>query len=1052
MRDLLTYIGIALILALSAAFAAPYVLDFDAYRARIAAELSQASGARVRLDGPIALRFLPTPRFSAQNVGLAGAFGHIEAKKARFALALPGLLQGRLQFTRAALEDANIVIDADKAARSRPPLALQFDNLTLRRARVAILRGGATAVEIDGLGLVADFPGPQGPFKGHGGFESQGARIAFSFGTDSLAKNILPLKASLTWPGETAQLDLDGGVSFDNGPIFEGAAKASGKAAPGPWSAQANGAVGLGEIQAKEFSAVLGDGPLGGKISGAGHYDRRGGRLELTAQATALDGPWVDLLRSHLSAESGAVALDLRLGADRLNWRGIDWSQASLHWRSGSPARIEATGPGATRIEIDAAPEGDGWRGAAELTTRDLIAFATALGEAAPVASQALTRLDLHALAAKGVFAATPEKWALTGASFDLGRNRFSGDAALSFERSNAPPLLSARLTASELDLDALPALASAPPKGFDLDLGLEARDVRSTRAGALSGPGGRIAAHVLRAGEVTRLERLDLHNIGGADLTASASWGKDFSSLQGEGRLKAADLAPLAQALARVAPGAATNAFMERAKSLSPADLAGKAADGGLNVNGSLGATKINLSLPQASAPRAIAIELNAPEAGLLLNQLGARVVWTHKLGPARLTARAEPDQNREGGRIFTAAADLAGLHGELRGALVGSAIEGDAALSGDAGKILSLATAANSPAPLRFAARAHWRDGALTLQNLSGDWAGDRVAGDLTIDSHGVQGALRCDRLSGSAFAAFVLGPPAPVKAGALWSSLSFAPAIFDPPPLALAIETDRLEPLGGGARLHLRLGPGVLAVDQAEAHAFAGLLRGKFGLRRAGGQVILSGEAEAENIALQNPAFSARLDGALKFAGEGKSAAALVGALAGEGAVRLNDLVLQQAAANAPDEALQASEANEAPFDAKAVAQSLDKAFAGEVLRRPEAAFAAQLAGGRLALIPKDDGARGLDGGFDLRDGAFSLGLAASARRLPVGWSGPPPSGAAIWSGPWRAPIRHVEANDFVNAVAVRALEREQARIDQQKREDRERLRALSAQPAP
>jgi hypothetical protein len=45
----------------------------------------------------------------------------------------------------------------------------------------------------------------------------------------------------------------------------------------------------------------------------------------------------------------------------------------------------------------------------------------------------------------------------------------------------------------------------------------------------------------------------------------------------------------------------------------------------------------------------------------------------------------------------------------------------------------------------------------------------------------------------------------------------------------------------------------------------------------------------------------------------------------------------------------------------------------------------------------------------------------------------------------------PSRRVDATSFVNAVAMRALDREHARIEMQKRQDQERLRAISAQPA-
>ena len=1051
MRDLLTYIGIALILALSAAVAAPLFIDFDAFRPRIAEELSQASGAQVLLDGPIALRFLPTPRFSAENLDLSGDFGHIRAKRAVFALALPGLLQGRLQFTRARLDDADVLVDADRARRPNLTAAVQFDDLTLRGARLAIRRGGAAALALEKLDLAARIPGPQGPFEGHGAFDATGRRVAFNFATDVLSKDILPLKADLTWPDEMARIDLDGRLDLSKAPAFEGEAKAVGKAAPGPWTAQASVRIWLDGALARGLEARLGDGPLAGRISGSLGYAASSGKRTLLLHASALSREWAGFFAPLLLDRSRSSApLELRLGADELNWRGVSLAQAQLIWPPGGPAQVQATGPGETFIELSATPGDVGWRGKTRLKATDFAAFATALREAAPPAlGAALSGAGLHRLEADGDFVAKPNEWTLANSHFRFDGARLSGDVTLKNDEGRAP-LLSARLSASELDLDAAPDLAASP--GLDLDLSLDAQNVKSARAGPLSGPGGRIELHLLRAGEAVRLERLDLRNIGGADLAASASWGKDFSGLRGEAKLKAGNLSPLAQALARLMPGALSRALAARANSLSPADLVGKAADGGLSVNGSLGATKVAVSLPpEAGGKRAIAVDLSAPEAGPLLNQLGAQVVWTQKLGPARLAARTQSDQGRPGAEAFTASAEIAGLHGEFHGAMADSALDGDVALSGDAGKILGLYAHSQPPAPLRFNARASWRDGVLSLSNLAGDWAGDKIAGDLSVDSDGVKGALRCDRLSATALIALVLGPPAPVKSGALWPSLSFAPTMFDPPPVKLAIDTKDLAPLGAKSRFDLSLGPGALSVARFEAETLGGTLRGGIDLRRAAGQATVTGDAQAENIAVQNPALAVRLDGRLTFAGGGASVAALVGSLAGEGAVRLRDLVVQGAAEAGPDEALAASEASAAPFDAKEAAKNIDAAFARDVLRRQGGDFTVRLAGGQLALSPADESARGLEVGFDLRDATFSLRATVAARNLPAGWNAPAPAGAAVWSGSWRTPTRRIESTGFVNAVAIRALEREQARIEKQKEEDRERLRQLAAPPS-
>jgi hypothetical protein len=1057
MRDLLTYIGIALIVVLSAAFAAPFVVDFDAMRPRLAEELSQASGARVRFDGPIALRFLPTPRFSSENLDVSGEFGSLRAKKAVFALSLPALLQGRLQFSRALFEGAEIALDSDKARRPMAA-ALQFDNLILRRSHVTVARAGATAVELAGLDATAQIPSLQGPFIAHGAFDWRGRRLAFSLASDVVTKSLLPLKASLTWPEESGKLDLDGRVDLAGMPAFEGEAKAAGKGAPGPWTAQGSVLLWLDGALAKEFTARLGDGALADKVSGSARYETRGGTLALNIDAPSLSSPWAEFLVAPvLAAKDGGAPLDLRASVEALDWRGMDWSQAQIFWRAGAPAQVRAVGPGGARVEISASPDKSGWRGRAQLKTSDFTAFAAALREAAPAASRAFAGVNLHGVDIAGDFAATPGEWALTNASLALDRARLSGEIRFRPEQADARPLLLARLSAPALDLDLGPDFAGTSFEGLDLDLSLEAQTVKSARAGVLSGEGGRIWAHLLRAGEATRLDRLEMRNIGGADLTASAAWGKDFSGLQGEARLKAGELGPLAQALARLWPGAAGKALAARAKSLSPADLAGKAGEGGFTLNGTLGATKLAASfVPAAGGKRDAALELTAPEASALLNQFGAQTVWTQRLGPARVSARTQPDLSREGGQNVTASADLAGLRAEFRGALADPAgdfsVAGDATLSGDAGKILSgFSAAPTASAPLRLAARAAWRDGALTLQNLNGEWAGARLSGDLNAEGERLKGALRLDRLSAPALAALVLGPPAPVKAGALWPSLSFAPVIFDPPRARLAIETADLQPFGARARFDLTLGPGELSVAQAVVEGFGGVIGGGLDLRREGAQVTLSGEAKGENLNLKNPALSARLGFKLNFAGNGANAASLVGSLSGEGVARLLDLAVEGAAPRAPDQVLAASEASEEPFDAKLVAKSLDAAFAREAQRRGEANFKFRLAGGQAVFAPADAGAHGLEAGFDLRDASFSLALSAAAQNLPAGWDGPAPLCVVVWSGPWRTPSRRTDATAFVNSVAMRALEREYARIELQKRQDQERARALSAQPA-
>ena len=1055
MRDLLTYIGIALIALLTAAVAAPWLIDFDSYRGRLAEELAAASGAQVALNGPISLSLLPTPRFTAEDFQMSGDFGAIRAQKALFELSLPALIQGKLQFSQARLDDADIAIETEKNGLRLLPAATQFDNLALHRANFSFLRGGAPALKLDGVELAASAPSLAGPFQGRGSFPLFGQRLGFAFASDLYAKGLLPLKASLTMPGDVGRLELDGRLNFAAAPVFEGQAKAAGRAAPGQWQAQAALNAGFSGAEAQNLAIRLGDGALANKIAGEARYEARGGRVSLDLATPEIDAGWAAFFaRPLLAASASPAPFDWRLAVDSLEWGGNIWSQLRLSRAGGAPAHLLAQGPGGATIDLAAAPDKAGWRGKVQLKVEDFPSFAAALPQAAPLAGAKFRSLELG-----GDFVLLPDELALAAANLALDGARFAGELRFRPQQLGKRAFLLARLAAPALDLNAAPELADAALAGVDLDLSLEAQTVKLARGGQKFGETGRIKAHFLRDGEAARLERLDLQKIGGADLSVSGAWGRDFSALKGEARLKAADLSELAQLLTRLFPGGATRILAARAKALSPADLTAKAggAEKAFELNGMLGGTKISAAFaPGSGETYAASLDLVAPDGGSLLNQLGAPLPLAQKTGPAHLTARGQSQPAQAQKLDLSASGDLAGLHGEFHGLaedlLQAPAVEGDLVLSGDLVKILaSFAAAPSSPSSARLSAHLTAHDGSIALSNLAGSLGGDKFVGDLTFAAEGVSGDLHCDRLSAPALAALVLGAPAPVKAGANWSSLSFAPVLVDPPRAKVLVETADLQPFGGKARFDLALGPGLMSVSQARFEGFGGILRGGFDLRRESGQVTVNGEVKADAIALKNPAFGADLSGQLHFAGNGANAAALVGSLAGGGEARLKNLAIGGADLRAPDAVLAASEASDAPFDAAAIAKSLDDSFARESFRRAEAKLSARLSGGRLTLVGEKQQDVALEFTIDLRDTGMALILSAQAQKPPEGWSAEPPGAGVIWSGAWAAPSRRIDSIAFVNAVAARALEREQARIEKLKAQDRERLRALSAPPA-
>ena len=219
---------------------------------------------------------------------------------------------------------------------------------------------------------------------------------------------------------------------------------------------------------------------------------------------------------------------------------------------------------------------------------------------------------------------------------------------------------------------------------------------------------------------------------------------------------------------------------------------------------------------------------------------------------------------------------------------------------------------------------------------------------------------------------------------------------------------------------------------------------MLSGGFELRREGGQVTLNGDGGATGVTLKNPGFSAKLGGNLHFAGNGANAAALVASLAGGGSAEARDLTIMGAAATAPDEALAASEASDAPLTPLSWRSNSIRIFRAANGAGRNRDFSLSLASGRLSFVEKS---AALEGVYDLRDAGLTLSLSVAAQKTPPNETAPP-RGKVVWSGAWSAPVRHVDATGFVNAVAVRALEREQARIEGLREQDRARLRALSA----
>ena len=68
LRDILTGLAILLIVALSAALAGPYFVDWTSAAGGLEQQLTRLAGVPVQISGPIDLKLLPTPRLKLEKV------------------------------------------------------------------------------------------------------------------------------------------------------------------------------------------------------------------------------------------------------------------------------------------------------------------------------------------------------------------------------------------------------------------------------------------------------------------------------------------------------------------------------------------------------------------------------------------------------------------------------------------------------------------------------------------------------------------------------------------------------------------------------------------------------------------------------------------------------------------------------------------------------------------------------------------------------------------------------------------------------------------------
>jgi hypothetical protein len=1072
LRESLTILASILIAALTAALVGPWFVDWTQQRAFIEAQLSRAIGAPVETRGAIGLAFLPTPRLELGGLSLGqGGPASLRTGAVRLELAVTALLHGELRFLDASLEapQLRIALDGAGALPSLPPLPdLQFERIVVKDGTLTLSAPGGEAT-FSGLDLQAEAAALQGPFRGAGSFARAGERVAFRFSTGAREGDRLRLKFVSDESAGAPRIDIDGALLLGARSGFEGPFILSGKR-PAPWRAVGVAMLDPGHLALEPMELRLGAEAAPILLGGAARFilgPQAQGEVALSARQIDLDKTLAEASPDALQfVEAIAAPFPLRvtLASPATYLGGETITDLSLDARlvPGAPAalRLSGAGPGRSRILLDGQVEAGSaprFRGQAAAEARDLARLGDWLAPALPQLAGAL-----RASPVRSVEAAAGLEWSAAGfaapkLTFKADRSSFSGAAAFTRPIGGERARLYADLSSDALDLDGMPDLSwtGGALADADIAIALDAKAIRVARFGEGVIDAGRIRLKLLQDSAGLRLENLSIAGLGGADVTASGGLNATDGAL--DVRVEAERLVDLAAFARRVAPGPLSDGLAVRAVSLSPLRLnlnlraQREAAAQPLRLASlAFDATARGARWQAALKPEGGRISAESRDAPMLLRQLGVETLPLGGVGAATLQANVAglPDGSyRIDASGLIAGIDL-GFRGAVSGGLAQAQASGDLRLkASDAAPFLRLIGQGppdiTQSLPIDARAALTFGDGALALTGLTGSVLGVGVKGEITAKRQGglkISGALDLDRANVPAFAALLLGAPAPAR-GALWSPARFGPGLAAPPEVDLRLRAGQVVIMegitGSQASLRLALAPGVLALTDLTAALGQGRIAGRLALRRDGASVFMSGAGEASDQFLPGAWPRGLFDASLDFTATGESPEALVAGLAGTGLVRVRAVTLPQADPGAPARVMAEAEAGRLYISENdflgALRRELDKA--AMVLGPRD--LDARLASGVLRLASSD-----LTASLDLRRMALEARVELPISALPKDWSEPAPRVALVMRGPFGAPQREIEAGPFINGLAVRAVARESARIEALEADLRER----------
>ncbi|MFQ5973908.1 MAG: AsmA family protein, partial [Alphaproteobacteria bacterium] len=237
MRKLLVGFLVVIVLLGGAILIAPSLIDWNAYKGQISAQVEAATGRRLAIDGELRLEILPTPSLAAGGVRLSNVEGAasedmVRLRAALIQVALGPLFRGRIEVDTVVLVEPRIelerlsdgrtnwTLEPDGATPGPTPATapgeeevaglrlppIRFDDIRIRDGTVVFrdaTTGGVERIENINAKLVAG--SLEGPFRGEGELEARGIPLEFKASIRRLAEDrAIPVNVELRAGGGEA--------------------------------------------------------------------------------------------------------------------------------------------------------------------------------------------------------------------------------------------------------------------------------------------------------------------------------------------------------------------------------------------------------------------------------------------------------------------------------------------------------------------------------------------------------------------------------------------------------------------------------------------------------------------------------------------------------------------------------------------------------------------------------------------------------------------------------------------------------------------------------